>query len=52
MTGGVYATVRTPTTEAIEAATEVYIGGHDYTVSQTVATALTAAGYGSNLTAI
>lgn len=44
-TAGVYATVDNPTQEQLDAATEVYLGGHVYTVSDAVATALAAAGY-------
>jgi hypothetical protein len=43
--GGVYLTVDTPSQTQIDSATEVYQGGHVYTVTQTVADALTAAGY-------
>lgn len=46
---GVYSTVDYPTTDRINAATEAYAGGHVYTVSSGVAAALTAAGYGENL---
>lgn len=48
-TNGVYETVMTPTVDQIAAASEVYQGGHSYEVSDAVATALTAAGYGDNL---
>lgn len=43
--GGVYQTIDTPTQEQINSATEVYLGGHVYTVSDATAAALTAAGY-------
>jgi hypothetical protein len=46
---GVYQTIDTPTQAQIDSATEVYQGGHTYTVDSTTAAALTAAGYGSNL---
>ncbi len=46
-TDGVYASVEFPTQDQINAASEVYLGGHEYTISSSVATALTAAGYGS-----
>lgn len=42
---GVYVTVDDPSQDQIDAATEAYIGGHVYTVTQSVADALTAAGY-------
>lgn len=50
-TAGVYRTVDTPTLDDINAATEVYMGGHIHVVTQAVADALTAAGYGSGITA-
>lgn len=43
--GGVYQTIETPTQDQCDAATEVYLGGHVYTVSTDTATALEAAGY-------
>lgn len=43
--GGVYQTVDNPEQSTLDLATEVYLGGHIYTVTQTVADALTAAGY-------
>lgn len=43
---GVYQTVDTPDQLTLATATEVYLGGHEYPVSQEVADALTAAGYG------
>lgn len=43
---GTYTTVVNPTVDQINAATEVYLGGHVYEVSDAVATALAAAGYG------
>lgn len=42
---GVYSTVDTPSQTQIDTATEVYLGGHVYTVTDAVATALAAAGY-------
>lgn len=42
---GVYATYDYPTQDQIDSATEVYLGGHVYEVTQTVADALVAAGY-------
>lgn len=42
---GVYGTYDWPYAEVVDSATEVYLGGHVYEVSQTVADALTAAGY-------
>ena len=49
-TGGVYATVPFPTTDQINAADTVYLGGHIYDISSDEAAALTAAGYGDNIT--
>jgi hypothetical protein len=42
---GVYSTVDSPSQDTIDTATEVYLGGRVYTVTQAVADALTAAGY-------
>lgn len=42
---GTYQTILDPTEDQIASATEVYRGGHVYEVSDTVATALTNAGY-------
>lgn len=42
---GVYLTVDTPDQATLALATEVYLGGHEYPVSDAVAAALTAAGY-------
>lgn len=42
---GAYLTVDTPGQAQIDTATEVYLGGHVYTVTDAVATALAAAGY-------
>lgn len=42
---GVYSTIDTPSQDVIDTATEVYLGGHLYPVSDAVATALEAAGY-------
>jgi hypothetical protein len=50
-TGGVYRTLDNPEQSTLDVATEVYLGGHLYTVTQTVADALTAAGYGSGISA-
>ena len=47
---GTYQTMDYPTQDQIDSATEVYMGGHIYAVSDAIATALTAAGYGDNLT--
>lgn len=49
---GEYVTIMTPTVDQTLAATEYYAGGHTYTVSDTVAAALTSAGYGSCLVAL
>ena len=46
---GVYVTIDTPTQAQIDSATEYYAGGHVYTVDAATAEALTAAGYGANL---
>ena len=46
---GTYATYDYPTQDQIDSATEVYLGGHVYEVSDAVATALTNAGYGARL---
>ena len=43
--GGAYQTVDNPEQSTLDLASEVYLGGHIYTVTQTVADALTAAGY-------
>lgn len=42
---GTYQTLDTPTQTQINAATEVYMGGHIYEVTDAVGAALTAAGY-------
>ena len=47
---GTYQTIDYPTQDQIDSATEVYLGGHIYEVSSATATALTTAGYGSNIT--
>ena len=47
---GTYATYDYPPQSLIDTATEVYLGGHKYQVSDSVAAALTAAGYGSRIT--
>ena len=49
---GSYVTVMTPTVAQTLAATEYYAGGHEHVVSDTIATALTAAGYGAYLEAL
>lgn len=46
---GVYATYDTPSQDTINVATEVYQGGHVYTVTDAQAAALTAAGYGDGV---
>lgn len=43
--GGVYQTIDTPSTDQCASATEVYLGGHIYEVSDDVAIALDEAGY-------
>lgn len=43
--GGVYQTVESPSQLLVDAATEVYMGGHIYTVSAATAADLVAAGY-------
>lgn len=43
--GGSYVELDSPTTDEIDAATEVYLGGHVHTVDASTATALTLAGY-------
>lgn len=50
--GSSYVPVESPTNEQIVAADVTYLGGHVYTVGQTEADALTAAGYGGGLTPI
>lgn len=47
--GGLYRTLDNPDQDLLDAATEVYLGGHIYTITQTVADALTAAGYGTGI---
>lgn len=42
---GVYQTIDTPTVDQTHAATEVYMGGHIYTITNITADALVAAGY-------
>ena len=42
---GAYVTREHPSQDELDAATEVYLGGHIYEVSETVATALEAAGF-------
>lgn len=42
---GVYQTIDSPSQLVVDSATEVYIGGHIYTVSDATAAALIAAGY-------
>lgn len=43
--GGTYRTLDSPSQSDIDLATEVYMGGHVYTVTDAVADALRAAGY-------
>lgn len=45
--GGVYGTYDSPDQLTVASATEVYLGGHEFVVSDAVAAALTAAGYGA-----
>jgi hypothetical protein len=47
---GSYVTIDTPTQAQLDAATEAYLGGHLHVVTQVVADALTAAGYGAYVT--
>lgn len=47
--GGVYDTYDNPDANTVALATEVYLGGHVYSVSDEIATDLTAAGYGAHL---
>lgn len=47
--GGTYETVDNPEQDLLDSATEVYLGGHVYIVTDAVADALTVAGYGSGL---
>lgn len=47
-----YVEMRFPYQEILESADVAYIGGSEYIVDDAEAAALTAAGYGSNLTAI
>lgn len=49
--GTSYTEVISPTAEQVDAATITYYGGHTYVVSAGEAAALTAAGYGSQVTA-
>ena len=42
---GEYVEIRDPSQDEIAEATEVYLGGHEYEVSDEVGAALTAAGY-------
>lgn len=46
--GGAYQTVVAPTQDQVDAASEVYLGGHVYAVSVSVAAALEAAGYSTS----
>jgi len=48
--GASYTTVDEPSNEELGAATIAYLGGHSYTVSAGESAALTAAGYGANIT--
>lgn len=47
---GFYRQVQNPGTDDLASAAEVYLGGHEYHVSDAVAAALTTAGYGPFLT--
>ena len=49
---GVYKQVRYPYQDDLESADIAYVGGYEYTVDDDEAASLTAAGYGSYLTAI
>ena len=49
---GTYYDIRFPTEDLLATASEVYIGGPEYEVSDSVAAALTAAGSGDRLTAL
>jgi hypothetical protein len=51
-TAGTYSSYRYPSVDEIDAAQEVYLGGHIYTVDATTAAALTSAGYAANLVVI
>lgn len=46
---GSYRQIEGPSPEDLAAATEVYLGGHEYHVSNDTAAALTAAGYSTYL---
>lgn len=48
--GGVYQTVDSPDQLTLATATEVYLGGHEYIVSDAVGLALIAAGYAATAT--
>lgn len=43
---GTYRIIRVPSTDQIESATEYYAGGHEHVVTESVKTALIAAGIG------
>lgn len=45
-TAGVYSSLRFPTQDEIAAATNAYLGGHEYVVSDAIKTALIAANIG------
>jgi hypothetical protein len=47
---GAYGTYDCPDANVVASATEIYQGGHEYVISTAQATALTAAGYGSQIT--
>lgn len=51
-TQGVYSSYRYPSQGEVLAAEEVYLGGHIYEVSDSIAARLTTAGYGDYLEAI
>ena len=48
--GASYTTVDEPSDEDVAAATIAYLGGRSYTVTTAESSALTAAGYGANIT--
>jgi hypothetical protein len=47
---GTYGTYDCPDANVVASATEVYQGGHEYVITTAQAAALTAAGYGANIT--
>ena len=52
LNGATYSTSRLPRASDIEAADAVYLGGHEYTVSEAVKTAIEASGVGGTFVAI